>query len=125
MRYALIVALLVCVSGCAATGQKFAEREYSAPDANGDQWIQTETIVSNRTIAPPFGAKANATHNFKAGVDADGNWDLVMGSAGALEGGEIANFVQALASMAAEITKLVAILEGAPAPLLEPLSPSP
>lgn len=114
---------LLALGGCAMTGQKWTERAYTAPDAAGDQYIESETTVKNRTIAPPFGSKANSAHNFTAGVDADGNWNLVMGSEGELEGGEIATMIQALTGLTAEITKLIASLQ-APgvAPLLAPLT---
>jgi hypothetical protein len=111
----LLAALAALVlSGCTSTGQSFHELHYSVPDEKGDQFVTDETIVKNRTFAPPFGSKADATHNFSAGVDQDGNWTLVMGSAGKLEGGELAQFIQALTGLTAEIGKLIASLQGVP-----------
>jgi hypothetical protein len=124
MRRILAVLTLFALGACTSTGQRFVERTYTEPDVNGDQWVTDETIVKNRTIAPPFGSKASATHNFSAGVDAAGNWDLVMGSNGALEGGDLSAFVQALAGFTAELTRLVAEVKAMlPTPPLEPLAP--
>lgn len=115
-------AIALALAGCTTTGQSFVERTYTEPDAAGHQHVVDETIVKNRTWVPPFGSKADSTHDMLAEIGADGEWHLEMGSAGQLDGGEIAAFVQAIAQMTAEITKLIAVLEGAPAPLLEPLT---
>lgn len=126
MTRALLLCLIVAaVAGCTSTGQSFHELQYSVPDDKGAQYVTDETIVKNRTFAPPFGSKADATHNFSAGVDQDGNWTLVMGSAGKLEGGELAQFIQALTGLTAEIGKLVMQLQGMPVAGLLPVDPPP
>jgi hypothetical protein len=121
-RVILAVFLAALILGCTSTGQRFVERTYSPPDASGDQWILDETVVKNRSIAPPFGSRADSTHNFQTVVNGDGSYTLTMGSIGQLEGGEIASAIQALAALVEQATKLVATLEGVPAPLLEPLT---
>ena len=118
----LTALLMLALAGCASTGSKFIERTYSAPDAEGKQYVTDETVVKNRTISPPFGGKSLANHNMLAEIGAEGEWHLEVGATADLEGGDISAAIQALASLAGEITKLIAVLEGAPAPLLEPLA---
>ena len=73
-----ILALLLC-AGCAATSQRYVERTYGEPDAEGWQPIESETTVRNRTVAPPFGAKAVSDHRFTTTVNEDGSYVLDMG----------------------------------------------
>lgn len=103
MKHALALALVCALSGCTITGQSAVERSFSPPDAGGDQWVESEMIVKNRTAAPPFGSKATSMHNFSAGVDEAGNWNWVMGSSGDLEGGELAATLAELRGLIAEV----------------------
>lgn len=115
-----ILLILFAANGCTSTGQSFVERTYLPPDAEGYQAIETETIVKNRTLAPPFGSKADSTHDMLAEIGSDGEWHLEMGSTGQLDGGDLSAFVAALEGLVAEVTKLVAEIKS-PIPL-EPLN---
>ena len=130
MRPILCAVAISCLAACTTTGQGYkttvVTETLSAPDVAGNQHVvsrQTDrSKVSNLTLAPPFGSKADATHDMHAEIDADGHWVITMGSAGKLEGGEIATMIQALTGLTAELSKLIATMHPATAPLL-PLNP--
>ena len=124
------ILLVFALIGCTTTGQgyktKVVTETLSAPDADGKQHVTERSVdkskVSNLTLAPPFGSKADATHDMHAEIDADGHWVITMGSAGKLEGGEIATMIQALTGLTAELSKLIATINPTTAPL-EGLTP--
>lgn len=130
MKMLLAILALSSLLGCTTTGQgyktKVVTETLSAPDADGKQHVESRQVdkskISNLTVAPPFGSKANATHDMHAEIGADGHWVITMGSAGKLEGGDIAATIQALTGLTVELHKLLAAINPTTAPLL-PLNP--
>lgn len=122
VRATVILAALAGIlsGGCAATQQRYKEVTYSEPDDAGDSYVTGEVSVRNRTVAPPFGAKAVSDHRFDTTVNEDGSYSLQMGSTGELEGGEIATALQALAGVLSELAGVIAEIKS-PVPL-EPLT---
>ena len=128
MRPQAILAPLLAIlaAGCAGTSQKYVERTYAAPDADGWQSLESETKVKNRTIAPPFGSKAQSAHGFGVTVNEDGSYVLDMNSRGDLEGGDVSEALKAFADAAANLARLWAEIKSpVPLAMLEPLQDSP
>ena len=112
MRSPLILAALLATAGCASNANKYVERTYYAPDAEGWQALETETVIKHRAAVPPFGGNANTNNTFDVQVNEAGDYVLRMGTAGQLEGGDIAEFIKALTGLTAELSSLVGTLQG-------------
>ena len=85
--FTLLMVLPLLVGACAVSTQNFADRSYMS-----DGMIEREIIGKNRTVAPPFGAKALATHQLNMQESAD-FWDVQMGNTAELEGGDISGMI--------------------------------
>ncbi len=72
--------------------------EYSEPDANGDQYVISETVDKFRlhdlVIAAPWKGRAGTEHSITYSHTADGVWSITFGGTNSLEGG---NLVEAIA----------------------------
>ena len=118
-----ILVALISLAGCATTGQGYIDssvetRHYASDGSVMSVITETTNTVKNRTIAPPFGSKASASHEMLAEISPDGAFHLEMGSVGELEGGDISMLVNALAVLAQRIEELVRATH----PLLAPLA---
>lgn len=131
-RIPAAIAAALCLAGCAMSRQSFREsivdRELSAPDANGAQHVTSlsEHVIQgrNRTLAPPFGARAVADHDMSLTQQGE-SWLIEMGSRSDLEGGELTSLVRELGVLVHQVRQLVMVLQPATAPavVLEDLKP--
>ena len=92
-----IISIVCCavLTGCAYSGQKFVDESYE------EGFLTRRVVGKSKTIAPPLGAKAIASHDLDMIEDLDG-WKIRMGSKDDLVGGEISpDILRALSTLVA------------------------
>lgn len=106
-KLTVLLVLTLATTGCAMSGQKFTDDSWSIDvtqynpetgDIISEVSKQWQTVRGkNRTMAPPFQAKAVAGHMLDMTQDGQ-SWAVQMGSRSDIDGGDITAAIEALES---------------------------